>query len=228
MEQTIITRTLQEQLAEQFQRYRSVISRNDTSLISRIREKAFHRFMDWGFPGDHLERWRNTDLKKTLSVEYDQYFESPINKLDAASLLRCDIPHFDTFLVSLYNGWYISENGNWIKRPEGIMIGSLVQALKHFPQLVEESFVRAGQDMHNGLDALNTAFAQDGIFIYVPDNVKASQTIQMVNMIDHDRSLFLQNRNLIILGKNSHLTLFTVTTPSTTRPVSPIPSLKFF
>ncbi len=207
MEQTVASIALKEKLAERFQQSRMVISRNDTPLITRIREKAFQQFMEWGFPDEHLERWRNTDLRKALSAEYDQHVEPPTENPDAAGMLRCDIPQFDTLLTALYNGWFASENGSWLQRPDGVVIGSLVQALKRYPHLVEESYTRIEPFTTNGLDALNTAFAQDGIFIYVPDHVQVNKPIQMVNMIDHNRNLFLQNRNLIILGKNSRLTL---------------------
>jgi Fe-S cluster assembly protein SufD len=207
MEQILKALTLKDQLAEQFLEHRSIICRNDTPLISQVRERAFHRFLELGFPGGHLERWRNTDLKRTLSVGYDQYLEEPALKMDVSSLLRCNIPHFDTFLISLYNGWYISENGSWITMPDGIVIGSMAKAVKHFPHLVEESFSRVEKAAQSGLEALNSAFARDGIFIYVPDHVSAGQTIQIVSMIDNERNLFLQNRNLIVLGKNSRLTL---------------------
>ncbi|MEZ5195301.1 MAG: Fe-S cluster assembly protein SufD [Bacteroidales bacterium] len=59
----------------------------------------------------------------------------------------------------------------------------------------------------NGLNALNTAYAQDGVFIYVPDGVEAYKTIQMVNILNRQDTQFVQNRNLVILGKNSKLTL---------------------
>ncbi|MDZ7774796.1 MAG: hypothetical protein U5L09_03865 [Bacteroidales bacterium] len=37
---------------------------------------------------------------------------------------------------------------------------------------------------------------QDGIFIYVPDNVKVEKTIQMVNVTQDDNYSFVHNRNL--------------------------------
>jgi Fe-S cluster assembly protein SufD len=107
----------------------------------------------------------------------------------------------------LYNGWYLSENGRLITRNDGTIIGSLAMAMKEHPELVEAYFTRFDMYTRNGMEALNTAFAQDGIFIYVPDHVHIDQPVQMVNMIDHDRRLFLQNRNIIILGRNSSLTL---------------------
>jgi Fe-S cluster assembly protein SufD len=48
---------------------------------------------------------------------------------------------------------------------------------------------------------------QDGVFIYVPDGVEARKTLQIIKMIDLEENLFVQNRNLIILGRNSSLNL---------------------
>ena len=59
----------------------------------------------------------------------------------------------------------------------------------------------------SGFTDLNTAFAQDGIFIYVPDNVHSPKPIQLINVIQHDENIFLQSRNLILLGKNAQLSL---------------------
>jgi len=47
----------------------------------------------------------------------------------------------------------------------------------------------------------------DGIFIYVPDHVTSNKAVQLVNVIHSQENIFLQSRNLIILGKNSRLTL---------------------
>ena len=58
----------------------------------------------------------------------------------------------------------------------------------------------------NGLVNLNSALAQDGLFVYIPDNVVAEMPMQLVNIIDSDQGLFTQTRNLIILGQNSKLT----------------------
>ena len=77
----------------------------------------------------------------------------------------------------------------------------------NIPELVEKHLDQYADAKPNGFTALNTAFARDGIFIYVPDNVTSNKAVQMVNVIQHPENLFLQSRNLIILGKNSQLTL---------------------
>ena len=62
-------------LSDHFEKSRMEISRNDTPLISEVREKAFAKFIELGFPTIELERWRNTNLDKTLRHDYVSLFK---------------------------------------------------------------------------------------------------------------------------------------------------------
>ena len=198
---------LKQKLIDYFETYQKDIFQNDTAYISEVRTRAFNRFKEVGFPTLDEERWRNTDLGKTLKHHYE-FVNTPSDELiDVDNVLRCEVPDFDTELISLYNGWYLSKNGPLLKQANGTIIGSLAEALKEYPELVEKYLTLCNNENRNGLDVLNTALAQDGIFVYVPDGVHVDKTIQMVNMINLEEKLFVQNRNLIIIGKNSHLRL---------------------
>jgi len=198
---------LKQRLINCFETCGEDIFRNDSPRISEIRKQAFNRFKELGFPTLNEERWRNTDLHKTLKHQYE-FINVPSNELiDVDKVLQCEVPDFDTELISLYNGWYLSKNGQLLEQANGTIIGSLSVAMKRYPDLVEKYLTLYDNDNRNGLDALNTAFAQDGIFIYVPDGVNVDKTIQMVNMINLEEKLFVQNRNLVILGKDSHIRL---------------------
>ncbi len=66
----------------------------------------------------------------------------------------------------------------------------------------------AGHDIQaenntDGLVALNTAFAQDGVFIYVPKGVVCTKPIQIINLLMSDENLLVQYRNLIVLEESS-------------------------
>ena len=54
---------------------------------------------------------------------------------------------------------------------------------------------------------MNTAFALDGIFIYVPDNVIVDKPIQLINILNKQENTLIQPRNLVVIGKNSKLKL---------------------
>jgi Fe-S cluster assembly protein SufD len=189
-----------------FEKNRDDLFRSDSPSMARIRKEAMEKFTELGFPTSKLEAWKNTDLKATLEKEYGYNFH-PVTGVDVQKVFHCDIPHLDTAIIAQLNGWYVSKDVPLMELGNGMILGSLAEAFKKYPQIIEKHYGKyAGSDT-SGLTALNTAFAQDGIFIYVPDHVSSQKTIQMVNVMYHPDSIFLQSRNLIILGKNSRLSL---------------------
>ena len=51
--------------------------------------------------------------------------------------------------------------------------------------------------------ALNTAFSQDGIFLYVPEGVRMEKPIQIINLLLSDKNQMVQHRNLFVLERNA-------------------------
>lgn len=197
--------TLQNTISGLFEENKSKIFGDDPDPVRKIREEAFLEFKKLGFPEKRNEAWRNTDLSKILDKEYHFYFEPEKEDIDLERVFQCEVPDFDTHIISLYNGWYISRDEQLTTLPNGTIVGSFSSAMKAYPELFLKHYNQYAKTTKNGFNALNTAFAQDGIFIYVPDNTKAYKTIQMVNILNKEENIFVQNRNLVIVGKNSQL-----------------------
>jgi len=195
-----------ERMLDLFEKNSGDLFSTDTEFMSRIRRDAILTFRETGFPTTKLEAWKNTDLKASLEKEYE-YFLHPVKGMDIQKVFHCNIPHLDTAIIAQLNGWYVSKDVPLMKLGNGMILGSLAEAFKKYPQIIEQYYGKYADLASGGLTALNTAFAQDGIFIYVPDNVSSQKTIQMVNVIHYPDNVFLQSRNLIILGKNSRLSL---------------------
>ena len=73
--------------------------------------------------------------------------------------------------------------------------------------LQQKHFAKYCDTQKNPFEALNTAFSSDGVFIYVPENVTPDKPIQIINIINKKENIFIQPRNLVIVGKSSHLSL---------------------
>ena len=196
---------LKEKLITVFKENRNKIIGEKTLFISEIRQKAFENFKKIGFPDPNSQTWKNTDLKKILSEDYEQLFDFSTEGTNVEEMFQCEIHNFDTYIVSLLNGWYVNSGSQISTMPDGTIVGSLAKAIKEFPELTEK-YLGKVQKQNNNFTELNTAFSQDGIFIYVPDGVEVIKPIQMVSIINHDKNLLVNYRNLIILGKNSKLT----------------------
>jgi Fe-S cluster assembly protein SufD len=208
METAIENISSKEQMIKLFEENQAVIFQNDPAGIIARRKEAIDTFRSQGFPHSKTENWRNTDLKQTLAASYNYYFEPTFkDEIDLKQIFQCNIPHLQTDMVTQLNGWFVSENGAIKENNDGVVVGSMAAACEAYPDLVNKHYGKYADDKKSGFISLNNAFATDGVFIWVPDNVEVSMPLQMVNIIKHDKNIFVQNHNLIILGKNSKLQL---------------------
>ena len=194
-----------EKLGRLFREKNEQITQNDLPWVTRKREKAISIFEQQGFPHKDMEDWRNTDLSQTLKEDYSTLFESGHDDISIEQVFKCNIHDLETDQISLLNGWYINKEKPLEKLENGVIYGSLAAAMGSYPELIEAHYGKYANCEKDGLQALNMAFAQDGFFVFVPDNVVVDKPMQMVSIINWDKGLFIQTRNLIILGKNSKM-----------------------
>ncbi|MBE0640046.1 MAG: Fe-S cluster assembly protein SufD [Bacteroidales bacterium] len=208
METTVKHQSLKEKIIQLFEENQKVIFVNDSPEMILKRKQSLESFKAAGFPTTKLEKWRDTDLSKMLEADYSYHFKPSFSSgIDLSRIFQCNIPHLATDMISQLNGWFVSENGSVKITPQGVIIGSLNAAKKHHPEIINKYLGSVADVSRSSMVALNTAFATDGTFIYVPDNVQVDVPMQMVNIIQHDKSIFIQNRNLIVLGRNAKLQL---------------------
>lgn len=199
--------SFKEKLQKLFEDHESLISRNDTPYASKVRYQGFGKFRELGFPDRKNELWKNTDLAGVLNHDYTKYISKTDISGDVDSLFACEVHNFETDQVSFLNGWHMRTAPELVQMPGGAIIGSLAEAMHKFPELIEKHYGRYADPGKDLFLAMNTAFAQDGLFIYIPDDVSLEKPVQMISIINHHENLLLQNRNLVIMGKNSRMTL---------------------
>ncbi len=150
--------------------------RRDPDSITKSRYIAFERFKNLGLPNRHQEDWRFTDL-------------SAINKLSLqlpadASVDFTTIPNFGalTHRLVFVNGRFISKLSNLEMLPGKVAINSIGQMLETTATLVESLLDRTpppGLAQHP-FAALNTAFWEDGAFLYLPCGMIVENPIHVV------------------------------------------------
>jgi len=207
MKTTIHTGSFKDNLFRCYEDNLDSLTKNDISYTSEIRSMAFEKFRNLNLPDRKNELWKNTDLTEVLKKDYTKYLEKSDAGRDLDFMFTCDVHNFETDQVAFLNGWHVQTARGLRQFPGGVIIGSLSEAFKNYPDLIERHYGRyadAGKDLFL---AMNTAFARDGLFIYIPDNVVLEKPVQMISIINHEENLLLQNRNLVIIGKNSHMTL---------------------
>ena len=198
---------LSDKLIHDFEVYQSDIKRNDTEKIFNSRKEAFSQFLKIGLPTQKLEDWKNTDLAEVYQEDYNHYYQNTGKIEDIDKVFQCNVPQLDTTMLAMLNGRYVTKDVSLKTTTNGVIYGSFAVALQQYPEIVEKHFAQYADTTKNGFTAINTAMAQDGFFIYVPEGIEVEKPFQIINIIHHDQNICLQTRNLIILGKNSKLTL---------------------
>ena len=204
---TVHTTLLKDRLLELYQQEQEAIRGKATPFVNRLRKHALSRFRENGFPETNQENWRFTDLTPLLNTEFVFDFSNQSRHMDVDKILTCDVYDLDTFSITLLNGWFVYKHAPLTQLPDGTIIGSLAKAMEVYPELVDRYYGKAVKTETHTLAALNTAFVQDGLFIYVPEGVKVEKPIQLINIVNTEYPVFLQPRHLIIAENNAELTL---------------------
>jgi Fe-S cluster assembly protein SufD len=88
------------------------------------------------------------------------------------------------------------------------MAGSLAGALRSDAKLVEPHLARYARFEQNAFTALNTAFAEDGAFVYLPDGTSLKGPIHLLLLSTVPGEATVSHpRNLIVVGANSQVSL---------------------
>jgi Fe-S cluster assembly protein SufD len=207
MKTTIQNGSFKEKLISFYNENIDSLHKNDISYTAKVRERGFKNFEALNLPDRKNELWKNTDLTEVLKQDFTKYLDRTYQERDLDFMFTCDVHNFKTDQISFLNGWHVRRSADISLLPQGVIICSLAEAFRKYPDLIEKHY---GQYADSGKDlflAMNTAFARDGLFVYVPDNVVLERPVQMISIINHNENLLIQNRNLVILGKNSKMTL---------------------
>lgn len=175
--------------------------------VNGRREEAFSRFRALGGIPCRTEDYWYTNLLPVFSHDYKAVFKYIPQEVDLKEAFRCAVPDLATNLVLTVNGWYFDGNGK-AEVPEGVVVCSFKEAALKYPELVARHYAQYSQKAaEDGLVWLNTAFAQDGVFVYVPDGVVMEKPLQIVNLLRAKADLLAFQRNLVVLGEGAQATL---------------------
>lgn len=180
-----------------------LITEYSSPLLNEKRQQALEIFKRLGFPNSKSEKYKYMKVEPLFRTDYEKYFTPKPITFDIDDIFRCDIPSLDTHLALVLNGFYLGNPDPITELEQGIIVGSLAEAAKKYPNVVSKYYNTLADDTDDGLVALNTAFAQDGVFVYIPKGVVLEKPLQIINLLMSNESQLVQYRNLIVAEANS-------------------------
>ncbi len=189
----------EQQYIELYEECREMIHKHSSDVMNAERDEAFCRFKAQGFPSKKVERYKYTDMQKLFEPDYGlnlNRLQIPVNPYDA---FRCDVPNLSTSLYFVVNDMLYHDEKPKGHLPEGVIIGSL----KDFA--TSDYYNHLAGQANDATTDLNTMLAQDGLYVYVPKNVKVERAIQVINILRSDVDLMVSRRVLIILEEGAEI-----------------------
>ena len=193
---TIVANSLFEQLTSTFQELEAT---NEPSSLKAIRQEAFRKFENEGFPTVKNEEWKYTNIQPLVNKNYLLNGDVDVANLD---LSKADIPDLDAHRIVLINGQYVVAFST-LEEEAGVTVKPIEEAVeeanfgKHFAQYADKS--------DNVLVALNTALYTSGIYLSVNKNQIVSKPLHIVHVATGAEEFFAQTRNLFVVEANAEV-----------------------
>ncbi len=204
MKDTVDTLTTADKYIELFHQNKAQISNGEPDFLKQLREDAIQSFGVSGFPKRKAEHYKYTHLEPVFDGELDFEFKPRNIEFDDKELFRCDVPMLDSHVLTVLNGFFNNPTSPLLYELEnGIIYGSLKEATLRYPDLVAKYLGKNASMKNETFVSLNTAFSQDGIFLYVPDGATMDKPIQIIHLLLSDKNQMVHHRNLFVVGKNA-------------------------
>ncbi len=186
---------------------KDLLTEGSSEILNEHRAKAFRDFVSQGIPSRRNENYKYTNLQPAFSPEYHFIHKREKAEADLNEIFRCDVPQLDTHLALIFNGWFYEQNKEIGELPEGVILESLEKTVQKNPELIQKYYAKLANTEEDPLVALNTAFAKDGYFLYVPKNVKIDKPIQLINLMRAEKDSFVTQRNLVVVEPGANVQL---------------------
>lgn len=165
-----------------------------------LQEKAMEHFNRLGFPDSKNEEWKYTNINSIVTKKFS--FSVADVKISKEEILQRFPFVKDSIFIVIENGRWNLNASDIQNLPAGIEIKNLSEA-KNNP-LVQKHFNLYADVQADAFAALNTAFANEGLFIHVLPNTIVEKNIYILSVSSSlEQAIVSHNRLLVVAGKNS-------------------------
>lgn len=178
----------------------------NTSVL-RIRREALEAFQKLGLPDKKTEEYKHTPFTRQLEQHFnlDEISAAAQSDLDPSGFI---IPSIEGNVIVLINGLYSEKHSKIVSPSAQLTVCDLATALADGNETAMAHFAAYADHHTDAFLAWNTAAWTHGVYVQVPDNTTADKPIVIYNVHDARKGqVVAATRNLVVVGKNSSLTV---------------------
>jgi len=198
----------EETYLSQFARLEERLTGNRQPWFHRTRKAAIAHFAELGFPTTRHEEWKFANVAPLTKIPFQSVAGSELDVVTAESLKRFAFGGLDCTQLVFVNGRFAEELSTIRPLHNGMKVGSLAAALDSDRERVEPYLARHAGYKDQAFVALNTAFVEDGAFVFVPPGKIVEHPLHLLFVSTSPGEPTVSHpRNLIVVGDNSQITI---------------------
>ena len=188
---------------EQFDQFQSA---NADNGLTAARQDAFNAFTKMGIPTAKHEEWKYTRINSVFDKEYEFPAKQLTASLSKAELDAIRLPGHEQanelFFINGFFSFHLSDI-----RSSGLIVLPLEEAASNeHKDIVASQFGHSSDYLKDGINALNTAFANGGVFIHVKKGHTPQHPVYIYNITDAKKeNIFSQPRSLVHVGESAQV-----------------------
>ena len=194
---------------ELFRLYENSLNGQKNNVMHSLQKVAIQRFgNNVDFPTRRNEDWKYTNVAELLQPTYQQPKLVDITTEDIKPFL---FEGLDAYLLVFVNGKYNKLLSSKDELSQKIIVQDIPSSLREdrlTKETVSEYLSKWAIKEMNSFVVLNTAFAQNGIYIYVPDGLVLDRPVHILNIAHtEEEPTVISPQKIIVAGENSKLTV---------------------
>ena len=169
---------------------------------------AFNTFSAMGIPTTRHEEWKYTRISGLFNRDYDFFLDTNRLKVTSKDIEAFRLPgHQEANELFFINGLFSGELSHI--RSGNLVISTLEEAADgQFGEIIQKHLGHSANYQHDGINALNTAFMKEGIFIHIAKGQEAEHPVYVYNISDtRAGNILAQPRTLLHVDVNAKLQL---------------------
>jgi Fe-S cluster assembly protein SufD len=176
---------------------------SEPAALRELRERAFARFVELGFPSMRQEAWRFTNVGPLARTAFARATPRPVTADDVAPWI-----YAGTAYLVVVDGVVAPELSNLDGLPAGVRFRSLRAAIAEGDPAIEQLGRHAAFD-DAPFAALNTALFEDGVLLHVARGVVCEKPLQVlfVSTATADEPRVSYPRLLVVAEEHSNAVL---------------------
>jgi Fe-S cluster assembly protein SufD len=174
--------------------------------LRTLREDAFARFAEAGFPTTHDEDWRFTNVAPIARTQFrlpgKAFVQLPPTELNSWRIEGSAVR------LVFVNGRFAPELSNVGELPKGVAVTSLREQIEGNSDQISKQLGHYANTQRDAFVALNTAFVEDGAYVHVKRGVVVEAPIHLLFVSSSDHlPLMAHPRNLLVFEDQSQGTV---------------------